>query len=64
MKRNHIAFRHNGKWKEDHIFGLTFRERLNLLMTILFYKTLRITLIPENEWQEYCMKITEDETWE
>jgi len=64
MRKNHIAFQHNGAGTEDHIFVLTFHERLNLLITILFHKTLRITLVSENEWKEYCMKIADDESWE
>ena len=64
MKRNHIAFRHESKSLEDHIFGLTFHERLNLLITVLFHKTLRITLVPSEEWEDYCLKVSDSESWE
>lgn len=64
MNKNHMAFQHNGAGIEDHIFALTFRERLNLLITVMFHKTLRITLVPEEQWQEYCMKIADGESWE
>ena len=54
MKKNHFAFIHDGNLTEEHIFCLTFVERINLLVTALFHKSIRVTLVPQEKWEKYC----------
>lgn len=56
MRQHNIAFQCKTKQLDEHEFRLTFREKL----AILFSRTLRLVMVPEEEWDEYVRRILGD----